>query len=242
MNLKTFAAAASATLLVGAGQAAAATITIDTFNTPQAVAAEPIVTPSQPQGSEVSADEAIGGWRDLYVETDDTGNTAATTLEAGGGVLSFTNETFSTGSGSVTYDGNDGDPFGVDTDGLGGIDLFTGPLGTPGFFFEVITLDLPFEVTITAWDMSGATTGFGGTVSETGTPFAPFAAFSNSDFNWNSVGALLFAADSNGTQKVDAAIGSITADMGEIPLPASALLLLGGFGGLSVFGLRRKRS
>lgn len=240
--MKIMATAASAALLMGAGQAAAAVITIDTFDTPQAVADEPIVAPPQPQGSEVAAAEAIGGWRDLYVETDDTGNTAATTLEAGGGVISFTNETFTTGRGSLTYDGNDGDPAAVDIDGLGGLDFFTGPLGTPGFFFEVITLDLPFVVEITAWDLSGAVTDFGGPVSASGTPFAPLTAFSNAAFDWNNVGALQISADSSGTQKVDAAIGSITVDTGVIPLPASALLLLGGLGGLSAFGRRRKLS
>jgi hypothetical protein len=237
MNWKIFTAAASAALLAGGGQAAAAVISIDTFSTPQAVADDPFA--EQPQGSEIVAGEALGGFRDLYVETDDDGNFAATTLEVSDGNLSFNNESGVTGRGWVTYDGGDGNPLTVDTDGLGGVDLEDGP--GAGFFFEVVRLDLPFQVTIMAWDLSDMTTMFTAEVSATGDPFLPLAAFSNPDFDWNNVGALQFMADSNGTANVDATIGSISVETGVIPLPASALLLLGGLGGLSAFGMRRKR-
>ncbi|CUH21209.1 hypothetical protein JSE7799_00544 [Jannaschia seosinensis] len=244
MNFKILTVGASAAFLVGAGHVSAAVITIDSFDTPQAVADEPFGV-AQPQGSEVKAPDAIGGWRDLYVETDDEGNLSATTLEVRDSNLSFSNEDNVTGRGWVTYDGYDDDPFGVNKTGLGGIDLFTGPLGTPGFLFEVVRLDLPFVVTVRAWDMFGETTEFSSTVSSTGTPFLPFAAFSNEAFDFNEVGALQFFADSGDTTiNVDAAIGSISVDTGVVPLPAPALLLLGGlggFGGLAAFGKRRRK-
>ncbi len=242
MDFKIFTVAGSAALLVSAGHASAAVITIDSFDTLQAVSDAPFGD-VQPQGSEVNAPDAVGGWRDLHVETDDAGNLGATTLEVRDSNLSFSNEDNVTGRGWVTYDGFDEDPFGVNTTGLGGLDLFTGPLGTPGFLFEVVRLDLPFDVTIKAWDMFGETTEFSSTVSASGTPFLPFAAFSNDAFDFNAVGALQFFADSGDTTiNVDAAIGSIAVDTGVIPLPASALLLLGGLGGLSTLGMRRRRT
>ena len=237
MGLKIFSVAASAALLVGAGHASAAVITIDTFDTAQAVSDAPFA--GQPQGSEAFADEAIGDYRDLYVDTDADGNFGATTLEVSGGELTFNNESGVTGSGWVTYDGLDGDPLTVDTTGLGGFDFLDG--AGAGFLVDVVRLDLPFLVTVTAWDMFGQETSFTSEVSASGEPFLPLAAFGNDLFNWNAVGALQFFADSNGTGNVDAAISSIKVDTGVIPLPASALLLLGGLGGFSAFGLRRKR-
>ena len=258
MNLKIFTAAASAALLVGAGHASAAVVTIDTFDeTDQAVADDPIGDRSQ--ASAENASEVVGGERDLYVLANPSDQDGAATLvvdddpeDPSDGVLSFnTNSGFQAG-GWVVYDGDDNNPNpfapdlgldGVDKTGLNGLDLFDGPLGNPGFLFEVVRVDLSLLVEIMAWDMSGETTTFSAPVVAGGTPLAPFSAFSsNPDFDWNNVGALQFFASSNGVDSVDAAISSISVDTGVIPLPASALLLLGGLGGLSAFGMRRKRS
>ena len=256
MDFKIFTTAATAALLVGAGHASAAVISIDTFDqTPQAVSDLPLG--SRPQSSSFAAPEALGGERDLYVNANPATQEGAATLvvaddpkDPSDGVLSFnTNSGFQAGAWSV-YDGNDGNaaPFapdlgldGVDKTGLGGLDFLDG--SGAGFLFDVVRVDLSLLVDITAWDLSGATTLFSAPVVAGGSPFVPLEAFSNPDFDWNNVGALQLFADSNGVDSVDASITSISVDTGTgvIPLPASALLLLGGLGGLSAFGLRRKR-
>ncbi len=253
MNKKVFATAASAALLVGAGQAVAATVIIDTFDTEQTVFDKPAAAAGLPQGSEVAASEAIGGYRDLYVQTLNGGSRVGATslvassdpLDAADGILSFNNEDGVTGRGWVTYDGMDGDasPDAVNIAGLGGRDFQDGP--GAGFFFDVVRVDAQLYIEIRAFDTFGEESVFAGSVIEGGTPFAPLTAFSNADFDWNSVGALQFFAQSGPDSDVislDGAISSISVETGVIPLPASALLLLGGLGGLSAFGIRRKRS
>jgi hypothetical protein len=61
--------------------------------------------------------------------------------------------------------------------------------------------------------------------------------------NWSSIGALQFFAQTGPNSDVpalDGAIGRISVEV--IPLPASALLLLGGMGGLGALRLRKKRA
>ncbi|WOI58333.1 VPLPA-CTERM sorting domain-containing protein [Palleronia sp. LCG004] len=253
MMIRLFSGAATAALLVAAGPAAAAVITIDTFDTPQTTFDRPAPSEGAPQGSEIAAAEAIGGYRDMYVETDAKGRLGATSLVAGSdpqspadGILSFNNEDGVTGRGWVTYDGQDGGflPNEVNINGLGGLDLWTGPIGG-GFFFDVLRVDADLFAGITAYDTSGQTTSFGGTVVESGTPFAAFTDFDNPDFNWNSVGALQFFAQSGVNSDVislDGAISSITVNTGVVPIPAAGFLLLAGIGGLSIAGRRRRKA
>lgn len=236
MDMKILAAAASGALLLGAGQTVAATI--DSFVTDQSVADQP--TGTQPTNSEVAASEALGGYRDLYVTTSGT-QEADSVLRAGivDNVLSFSNQAGISGTAWVTYDGNDGDATTVDTTGLGGANLSKGD-PTAGLLFEVISLDIAGGLTagIEAWDMNGENAIFQGPVSAGGDTFVPFASFITTTagtFDWTDVGALQFFAIAD--DDVDARIGPITA----VPLPASALLLLGGLGGLSAVGMRRRK-
>ncbi|TCP39544.1 VPLPA-CTERM sorting domain-containing protein [Rhodovulum marinum] len=237
MDMKILAAAASGALLLGVGQAAAATIVIDSFVTDQQVG-DADALPSLAQGSELAAADAVGGWRDMYVVSSGTA-ISATGLVAGipDGVLAFNNADNVTGQAWVTYDGNDGDAIAVDNLGL---NLDLGGQPGSGFQFQVLRLDQgALSAEIRVWDRTGAFTSFGGPISPGGDTFVPFALFDNAAFDWTQVGAIQFYAETTGAISVDAAIGPITVET--VPLPASALLLLGGLGGLSAVGMRRRK-
>ena len=246
MDMKFLAAAASAALLVGASQASAAIILIDNFNDDQEVSDAPTAVPAIPTNSQVGpSGNIIGGYRDLLVETDGSG-VGDTTLQADSGELSFSNDDDETGRGWVTYDGSNevgADPTNIDITGLGGLDLFDG--AGAGFQFEILRADANIFVRIDVFDQAGGMSFYEETVPEGGgAAFIPFAAFSG-DVDFNNVGALQFFAQSGEDSDIislDGALGSITVDTGVIPVPAAGLLLLGGLGGLSAFGMRRKRS
>ncbi len=126
-----------------------------------------------------------------------------------------------------------------------GIDFQTG--AGAGFFFEILTADLAgLYIEIRAWDVGGTLATFAETLpAGGGDPFVPLGAFTGG-IDWNQVGALQFFAQSgidSDVPSLDGSIGSITVEtgMGVIPLPASAFLLLGGLGGLTAFGARRRK-
>ena len=238
------AATASVALLVGGTPLLAATLLIDNFDDAQSVEDFPGT------GTQVGpSDNIMGGYRDLLAESDAPNEQpGATELAAVNGLLTFNNDAEVTGRGWVTYDGANAignNPNSVDPDGLGGIDFFDG--AGAGFLFEIIAVDLPgIFIEIRAWDIFDNMVTYAESLpAGGGNPFVPLAAFSGGPIDWNQVGALQFFAqtgEGNDVPALDGAIGSISVETGVVPLPASALFLLGGFGALGALRSRRRKA
>ena len=236
------AATASVALLVGGTPLLAATLLIDNFDDEQRVEDAPGV------GNQVGPTaNIIGGYRDLLAESD-APQAGATELGALNGVLEFNNDAQVTGRGWVTYDGANfvgNDPLSVDTAGLGGLDFFDG--AGAGFLFDIVAVDLAgIFIEIRAWDIFNNMVTYAESLpAGGGNPFVPLAAFSGGPIDWNQIGALQFFAqtgENNGVPALDGAIGSISVETGVVPLPASALFLLGGFGALGALRSRRRKT
>lgn len=262
MNVRVISAAVSAAIIGSAMPAMAASILIDDFDTAQDTWDLPDEDDGTPgTHSEIAAGEAIGGYRELTVATDGRlgdEDEADTTLVARQGALTFNNEDLVTGRAWVTYDGQDAstDPTVVNTLGLNA-NLLLGPEDMTGFLFDVLSADAQISIEIRAWDRIGGFSSFAEILEEGGgNPFVPFAAFSG-NVDWTQIGALQFFAESGpcgelAAQCVNDLAGSLDGSIGRIsidgpdvsvvPLPASALLLLGGMGGFGAMRFRKRKA
>jgi hypothetical protein len=241
----------------------AASILIDDFDDiGQAVYDEPQGGIGQTsQVGAVGNPNIIGGYRDLHVNSD-IANPTATELETlainGQTILGFDNDTLTTGRGWVTYDGSNAVTFGanamesdtgtVDVDGLGGQDFLLASADMTGFLFDIVTVDQDgLYIEIRAWDTNSTDGDAPDAVyAETlpaggGNPLVLFSQFTGS-IDWSSVGALQFFAQTGPDSDVPALDGAIDRiSVSVVPLPASALLLLGGMGGLGALRLRKRK-
>lgn len=232
--------AAPAILALSALQGGAATLVIDSFDSPQTVVDYPAV--GYVTSSQLADSSVLGGYRDLQiinVASQSVDEVFASSLIVASGSLSFSNQAFARGKGYITYDGDD-DAESVNTAGLGGVNFLIG--ANPYFAFEVSYFDQPVDIAVTVWDTAGETVSY----TETLVPgFSPNLYFSqltgSSSFDWTSVGALQFFVDSTYTElSVDGALSSISIKTTPVPLPASALLLAGGLSGLAMMRRRKK--
>lgn len=232
MKMKHFGTFAVASFLLSGAQALAATIVIDTFNTDQLVAdASPTTT------SLVTGGDIIGGTRVLTAENTKFGTdpTFATSLSVGNGLLGFSNNAAATGRGTLFYNGG----------GLGLGNLVAGE--NSRIFFDVAFFDNDANVDITVNGVDGNNNMISYMENVAGGNFDPFLTFTQfangQPFDFTNVASLEFIVDTtNLGENIDGILDSLTIvgdDLAPIPLPASALLLLGGIGGLG--GLRALR-
>ena len=242
MLMKFLGAAASTALLFGASQASAAVLTIDSFSSPQWVQDAPVTV----NASQVFDDSVLGDYRDLSVLNTgaDGDNDAATELRVTNGKLNFSNISGARGEGTLTYDGS-ATGGAVNTTGLGGVNFL---IGTDPFFYFGLPRDEPFDdralFRVTVWDVAGGTDTYEEVIEPGFNQELAFSQFSGVDFS--QIGALQFfisTTDPDFNISVDGALDLIevrAGDIAPVPLPASALLLLGGFGGLSLLRRRKK--
>lgn len=247
-------------LLVGASAASAMTVTVDDFTDDQFVQDLPdtLVNASVIPGG------MIGGTRYLEVENADSVQ-AGTQLNSTSGNISFNNAAGTSGIGYIVYDGttdrglatNTDIGVGINTTGLGGLDVVAGPSIAETFFSFDLSDFNPGSggstalFSAVAYDMFGNVGQFDEIVGAADiSPALPLLAFTGS-VDWTNLGALAFIIDSrSGTDSVlgefgginfDGKVGSIT--INQVPLPASVLMLLSGVGAIGGGGfLRRKKS
>ncbi len=260
MNAKLMIAASSVALVGAVAPSHAASLLIDNFDDIGQVVYDAPESGIGQTDQFGPSGNIIGGYRDLHVNSDANFSTATelrTTEIDGTTLLAFDNDVLVNGRGWVTYGGSNAVTFGpnamqgdygtIDVDGLGGINFLLGSVDLTGFLFDIVSVDQDgLYIEIRAWDTSSSDGDSPDAVfSETlpaggGNPFVRLSQFTGS-IDWTAIGALQFFAqtgpDSN-VPALDGAIGSIRVEV--IPLPAPALLLLAGLGGLGALRLRKR--
>lgn len=214
------------------GVAAAKTVVLDPFTTPQYSS-----TPSN-QTSESPAPFAIGDTREFAV-TSSTSRQSATQLTTSDGFLDFNNAARTTGTGTITWNG-------VGDAGLNGFDLTSGGVND-AVFLDVVFADANVNLAFSVTDTAGTTSSFEYLITEVleGQLAFAFDAFGgDADFtSINSISLGLTALSPAADVTLDVAYfdaqnpGADTP--APVPLPASALLL--GPAILAFAALKRRR-
>lgn len=228
-------AALLALMTLPAGPAAAATIVIDQFVAPQLVVARP--ARGSVAASEVAAPLSIGGYREMRA-TNRENRLNGTTLEAGEGVLDFSNAARTSGTGTLTWNG-------IRSTGLRGLDVTDG--GTnDAVFFDVLFSDANVDMTFSLRDTAGRTSTYSYLIGEelSGSAGAAPVVFSFADFagtaDLRSINSVSFTLAGRAAA-VDASLDLLYfgSTLAPVPLPAGALLLGSALLGAGLMGRRR---
>lgn len=193
-------------------------------------------TTGQPIPPGPEADDATGGLdgvvgdeRDMALERtnpleDPPGASAQLNVSpppGGNGFLTWSNDTGVISTGSITWDGSDGDATSLDPTGLGGRDYFSGEGAAGVFSFEVTAWDLvddqdavyTLEVYTSAGAASTQTVPVDGPVPE-GTivefPISGFTPLAGAGADFSDVGAIVFSFAST-DQDLDTAYDNLMA-------------------------------
>ncbi len=222
MRLFAFGLATSAAVLLTGAQAFAATVMFDDFSADQLAVDAPYVGSTSSNFVNFNS-----GRRTLTAKnTANNGNEfGATTLGVSEGALSFSNNDKATGTGTLSYS-NVGD-------------ISNG--SNPFFFFDVGTFDNVANFSVEATDTDNNISTYSEVLQAGFSPTLFFSQFTGSA-DFNSLSTLSFMIDTTNVPgfgsvpRVDGSLNSIS--ISAVPLPATGLLLLAGFGGLTA--LRRK--
>lgn len=225
----------AATAMLGAGSAQAAPIIIDDFSVDQEVGLLP-AGDLVPSSNQVGPNGSIlGGFRHMEAMGDADGF-LDTSIEAKDGVLSFSNDVGTNGSGMIVWDGDD-DPTVVDTDGLGGIDLTGGAWPLDRILVEILSADLGgLELEFTIYDLANGVSTlskeFADPITTPETATFLFSDFmGNADFT--NVGAIKLNID--GPAEIDAQFDMIEVGKeprARVPEPLTSLWTLAGVSAL----------
>ncbi len=153
-------------------------VTIDTFDTMQIVEDPPTPPPAGlTAASSVAAPETIGGERDMLVDlTSQFGELVLSSNFVGQPLLSFSATATATGSRQVVWDGADGDPNSIATNGLSNFDLTEGGANSR-FEFEAGADLVGGTVTLTVYTNGGVATSAVAMIPNTGGAWAPRSRF-----------------------------------------------------------------
>lgn len=214
----------------------------------------------------------IGQYRDISItktaDSDTDQNDGESRLSAGAGTLQLDNATGNRSVGLVTWDGindvqanNPGTDNGVDTTGLGGIDLTFG--GANALEASVRSADLGFDYKIRVWDMLGNKSTLSASVQfavvptdgifadyqfswfNQGTgdyvapsPFGPFfySILNEGTVDFTQIGALQLELSNTSVDSIDLGLGLVRA----IPEPGTLALVGAALFGVAAVGRRRK--
>jgi hypothetical protein len=206
--------------------------------------------------------DIIGGERDLvvinsYEQGGDNPNRGAA-MDVYNGVLNFSTDTQTAGTGWVVWDGTDGDAYSVDYTGLGGIDLS----GYSGFSVTTIFSDADYQFTINMYTDGNNYTAIDLLAQATNTPvttFIPFLPFTLSEaqcdadpatvdcrkvgsgLDLTSVGAIAVGLNTGDPTDVHSLAIDLTIDqVVTVPEPSTLAILSLGLLGMGAYSRKRK--
>ncbi len=237
-----------------APQSFAAIVGIDSFNqtTQQLLFDPPPGGPAVAAGStafnETTAPESIGGFRDLFIQTDEEisfADRGSVAVVSSAGQAQIANTVNSKINVAMTWDGGD-NAAAVNTSGLGGVDLIDGT--NTGLLLDINFADLGVDLAFNIWDTAGnlatVSRNFGTQVTNEQV-FFDYADLVGDTVDLTNVGAIQLLASGPQAYDVDfSLLQSINPNPPTTPPPtvsAPATIALVGLGMIGVSMTARKR-